>query len=222
MIQKTRSYLKEIELETVRSAHSGALSVSMVRGRHQLHTEKVIYSYEDLYRNFKVTANKIDWSRFKPTKVLVLGLGLGSVIQIMEKKSLLPLEITAVEIDEAVVYLLNKYTAQSFKSPIEYIIADAYHFIQTNTEKYDLILFDIFIDDLIPPKFESLAFTKKLASCLATSGLILYNRVAIEPDQIMRNMHHFENVFMKVFPRAHFLDIKTNWVLVSDRGWLKL
>ena len=220
-IQKSKSYLKEIELESVDSEHSNSLTVSMLRGRYQLHTEKVIYSYEDLYHNFRVTSNKINWSKFKPTKVLVLGLGLGSVIQIVEKKSKLPLEITAVDIDEAIMYLIQKYTAQHFISPIEYIIADAYNFILQNTQKYDLILFDIFIDDLIPPKFESLAFTKKLAASLSPNGLLLFNRVAIEPDQIMGNMHHFENIFMKVFPHAHFLDVKTNWVLVSDKRWLK-
>ncbi|MEP7322466.1 MAG: hypothetical protein ABI761_11125 [Saprospiraceae bacterium] len=220
-LQKSKSYLSEVVLETVESEYSKSLTVSMLRGRYQLHTEKVIYSYEDLYHNFRVTANKIDWVKFKPASVLVLGLGLGSVIQIVEKKTKPPLDITAVEIDEAILYLFNKYISPSVESPIEFIIADAYHFIYQNTRKYDLILFDIFIDDLIPPKFESLAFTKKLVSSLSPHGLVLYNRVAIEPNQIMGNMHHFENVFLKVFPHAHFLDIKTNWVLVSDKRYLK-
>ena len=82
-IAKTKSYIKEVPLEQVDSKYSQGLAVSVVRGRYQLYTDKVIYSYEDLYHNFRVTCNKIDWKLFKPKDILILGLGLGSVIQLL-------------------------------------------------------------------------------------------------------------------------------------------
>ncbi|MBK7608405.1 MAG: hypothetical protein IPK94_15305 [Saprospiraceae bacterium] len=220
-MNKGKSYFSEVLLETVSSDFSTSLSVCMTHGRYQLYTDKVVYSYEDLYKNFKITADKIDWKAFRPKNILVLGLGLGSVIQIIEKKNKQPLFFTAVDIDEAVLYLVQKYTASKFRSPIEYIHADAQIFIAQNNVKYDLILFDIFIDDLVPPKFETLVITKKLASALAPNGLLLYNRIAIEPEHIMRNMDYFDRVFNKVFPQAEFVNVKYNWVLVSDGSRLK-
>ncbi len=193
----------------------------MIQGRYQLYTDKVVYSFEDLYKNFTATANQIDWKRFKPEKILVLGLGLGSVIQIIEAKNKVPMHFTVVDIDEATHYLTKKYTAEKFKSPIEYIKADAYAYMVQNQQKYDLILFDIFIDDLVPLQFETREFIKKLASSLLPGGLLLYNRIALEPKHVMHNMEFLDQVFMKIFPRADFVDIKVNWVLVSDKSFLK-
>ncbi|HNR07555.1 MAG TPA: hypothetical protein PKM27_09590 [Saprospiraceae bacterium] len=218
---KGKSYLSEVPLESVDSKISQRLHVSMIRGRLQLTTDHVIYSWEDLYRNFRYASNRINWKKFKPKNVLVLGLGLGSVIQILERKVTYPLSITAVELDEGVLYLVKKYSASKFRSPIQYLCADAYDFVQQNRQKFDLILFDIFVDDYIPSQFESLAFTKKLASGLTPGGLILYNRIAMEPSQIMQNMEFYDQAFSKVFPDAEILQIKTNWVFASNKHLLK-
>lgn len=220
-LSKGKSYLSEIHLETVNSKISNQLHVSLVKGRLQLYTDRVIYSWEDLYRNFKSAIGRLNWSTFKPQNVLILGLGLGSVIQLIEKKSKKPLRITAVEIDEHVLYLVKKYSAAKFKSPVEYICGDAHAFILQNKKKYDLILFDVFIDDLIPPKFLSLSFTRKLSMSLSDSGIMLFNRIAMEPDQIMANMEYFDQVFSKVFPSSVILEVKTNWVLMTNKHQLK-
>ncbi len=218
---RSKSFLAEVPIETVKSEWSKGLSVSMVKGRYQLFTDKVIYSWEDLYKNFRITINKLKSSLFKPKKVLVLGLGLGSVIQIVEKKFKQHLEFTAVELDPAVLYLIHKYASGQFRSPVEFIQADAHAFVLQNTLKYDLILFDIFIDDLVPPQFEALSFIKKMSATLNPCGLLLFNRIAVEPDHILHNMHFYEHVFRKVFPQAAFIDVKVNWILVSDGKLLK-
>ena len=218
---KGRSYFSEVPLESVDSTISHRLHVSMTRGRLQLTTDHVIYSWEDLYRNFRYASSRIDWKKFRPKNILVLGLGLGSVIQILERKVSYPLSITAVELDEGVLYLVKKYSASKFRSPVQYICADAYAFILQNTQKFDLILFDIFVDDYIPSQFESLAFTKKLAESLSKGGLILYNRIAMDPSQIMHNMEFYDQAFSRVFPDAEILQIKTNWVFASNKHLLK-
>jgi spermidine synthase len=220
-LNKGKSYLSEIHLETVPSKFSKQLHVSLVKGRLQLYTDEVIYSWEDLYRNFRTAIRRLNWAKFKPESVLILGLGLGSVIQIIEKQSKRPMTITAVEIDEHVLYLVKKYSAAKFRSPVEYICGDAHSFIIQNKRKYDLILFDIFIDDLIPTQFLTLSFAKKLAQSLTESGIILFNRIAMEPDQIMASMEYFDQVYSKVFPSSVILEVRTNWILLSNKHQLK-
>ncbi len=220
-IAKTKSYIKEVPLEQVDSKYSQGLAVSVVRGRYQLYTDKVIYSYEDLYHNFRVTCNKIDWKLFKPKDILILGLGLGSVIQLIEKKNKHQLRFTAVDIDEMSFYLTQKYTSEKFRSPIEYINTDAELFVAQSKQKYDLIVFDIFIDDNIPTHLQSLRFMKKLAHRLSPDGVILMNRIAMEADQIMENMQFMEYIFKKVWPMASVIDVPPNWVLISNEKVLK-
>lgn len=215
-LHKPKSYLKEIELETVKSKYSKSLTVSMIRGRYQLFTNNVIYSYEDLYKNFKKTADRINWKLFRPKEVLVLGLGLGSVIQIFEKKCKEKMHFTAVDLDEACFYLTQKYTAPKFKSSVEYVHADAESFILQNKRKYDLILFDVFIEDKIPVQFQSLTFLKKLQQRLHSNGLLLMNRLAQEPHQVMDTMKYIDEVFNHVFPRGDFVHVSPNYILVSD------
>lgn len=220
-LTKTKSYLKEVPLEQVQSKYSKGLAVSAVKGRFQLYTDKVIYSYEDLYNNFRVTCNKINWIAFRPKEILVLGLGLGSVIQLIEKKNKQDLHFSAVDIDEMTFYLTKKYTAQKFRSPIEYINADAELFITQTKQKYDLIVFDIFIDDKIPSHLQSLIFMKKLQHRLHQDGILLMNRIALEPDQIMENIQFMEYTFKKIWPNARVIEVPPNWVLISDENVLK-
>ncbi|MEP7269832.1 MAG: hypothetical protein ABI844_19605, partial [Saprospiraceae bacterium] len=87
---------------------------------------------------------------------------------------------------------------------------------------YDLIIFDIFIDDVVPPELETLSFLRKIKQRMATNGLLLMNRISLEPDQIMHNIDYIEKVFKKVFPQSTFIDVRPNWVLVSDKGSLKI
>ncbi len=220
-LTKTKSYIQEIPLEQVHSKYSTGLGVSVVKGRFQLYTDKVIYSFEDLYNNFKVTCNKINWQVFKPKEILVLGLGLGSVIQLIEKKNKQDMHITAVDIDEMSFYLTRKYTSSKFRSPVLYVHADAELFIAQSKQKYDLIVFDIFIDDKIPTHLQSLRFMKRLNQRLQPNGILLMNRIAMESDQIMENMQFMEYIFKKIWTEAAIIDVPPNWVLISDEKVLK-
>jgi spermidine synthase len=221
IIRKGRSFFKEVLIESIPSRYSEMLTVSLIRGRYQLFTDQVIYSFEDLYKNFRTTASQIDWTRFKPRKILLLGLGLGSVIQIVEKKNKGQMEFTAVEIDEAAVFLTSKYTASKFRSPVEYIVSDAYAFVLQNQTKFDLIVFDLFIQDMIPVHFETISFLRKLKSSLGAGGALWLNRITERPDQILASMEYVETVFKKVFPLGEIIDVPPNWVLIESNQWLK-
>ena len=110
------SYIWPIQLEILSSEYHEQLEVLLINGRYQLCTEKAIYSYGDLYSNFNQAFSKLNFHDWHGKKVLVLGLGLGSIPTLLEKIYHLNCEYTIIEIDDTVIYLANKYTLPSIHS----------------------------------------------------------------------------------------------------------
>jgi spermidine synthase len=219
-IQKILSYIKDLSLEETFSEFNPHLEVLLVNGRHQLITKDAIYSYDDKYDNFYESFKKINWNKFKPQKVLVLGLGLGSVIYILEKKFKLLFDYTAVEIDSEIVRMAHKYTLRDLKSYVEVMLVDAENYLNITSENYDLILMDIFQSAKIPARFESEDFIEQLKSRLNQDGLLFYNRMNANESDKESNVI-FDSNFNHIFPNCRSIPIKDNLMYVSDKKYLQ-
>ncbi|MCB0583135.1 MAG: class I SAM-dependent methyltransferase [Phaeodactylibacter sp.] len=215
------SYLFEWHIESAPSEANPHLYVSLKNGRYQLCTANAVYSYEDLYTNFLWAFEHIQLDEVPGEDVLVLGLGLGSIPLILEKKFGRRYRYTAVELDESVVYLAGRYGLGQLSSPIATICADAYSFLLQNEEQYGMICMDIFLDDVVPRQFESPEFLEALKDALAPGGLLLYNRLADNPRDRRATQFFFERHFLSVFPQGAYLDVGGNWMLINHREALK-
>lgn len=213
--KKWLSYLFELHVESAPSTHNPHLYVSLKQGRYQLSTANAIYSHEDLYTNFLQAFQRIRLDELPIEEVLVLGLGLGSVPFMLERTLGKRYYYTAVEIDENVIDLANRYCLSQLDSPIITICADAYAFLLQNEQQYDLICMDIFLDDVVPPLFESPEFLEALRDSLTPQGLLLYNRLARTPEDRELSRAFFEGPFRTTFPQATFLDVSNNWILLN-------
>ena len=215
------SYFVELHIESAPSEINPHLYVSLKNGRYQLCTANAVYSYEDLYTNFLWAFENIDLDKLPGKNVLVLGLGLGSIPLILEKKFKRQYHYTAVELDESVIYLAMRYGLLGFSSPISTICADAYPFLIRNQEQYSLVCMDIFLDDVVPEPFETQEFLKGLKNALVPGGLLLYNRLADNPKDVETTRRFFEGPFLKTFPQGAYFDVGGNWMLLNDRRALK-
>jgi len=211
------SYLYEFRIEAVEGQHNPYLEVVYSRGRYRLDTENAIYSYEDLYTNFYYSFRQIKLHKQDIKNVLILGLGLGSIPLMLERDYKRKYHYTAIEIDEEVLYLANKYALHELQSPIEVLCADARLFVKTCTEKYDLVCMDIFLDDVIPSEFEQTDFLENLKTLIAPNGLLLYNRLFNTHEDKAVTAHFYEAIFSKTFPDATFLNVDGNWVLLNRK-----
>jgi len=218
--QKIISYIKDVSLEETFSEFNPHLEVLLVNGRHQLITKDAIYSYDDKYDNFYDSFKKVNWDKFKPQKVLVLGLGLGSVIYILEKKFKLIFDYTAIEIDYEIVRMAHKYTLKNLKSYVEVMLVDAETYLNITSENYDLILMDIFQSAEIPSKFQNIDFLKQLSSRINPDGMLFYNRMnASESDKDCNK--EFDSNFKRIFPNYESIKIKDNLMFVSEQKYLQ-
>ena len=209
------SYLWEQHIESAPSPLNPHLYVSLRSGRLQLSTANAVYSYEDRYENFVRAFDRVSLPTSTGAPVLLLGLGLGSIPLILEKRGL-DYDYVGVEIDESVVYLAQKYVLNHLRSPLQVITTDAVHFVEVWSTPFDLICVDIFLDDNIPLSVEQPVFLKSLRQLLTPNGLLLYNRLARTAEDLAANQQFFDAAFRSVFPTAAYLDVGGNWILLND------
>ncbi len=211
---KWYSYLIDIELEISSSEINEYLEVILTSGRIQLCTKKAIYSNEKRYDNFRRLFERMDFEKMRGKQVLLLGLGLGSVIQLLEAEKQ-NFYFTAVELDEEIIRLAEKYILHNLDTPINIISADALTYVKLAQEKFDLICMDIFIDDVVPDQFKTKEFCELLNNLLTESGTLVYNCPAFNRASSDNSKDFFENSFKKVFPEGKNLHIHKNYMLLN-------
>ena len=218
--RKWLSYLFERTLETVTDADGNDLSVILKNGRLMLVSNNAIYSYDDLYLNFKEAFLRMNKNLTENDNVLVLGLGLGSIPYIIEKILNQKPHYTLVEIDEEVIYLASKYGLSRLTANFEIQAADASAFIYQNSETYDLVCMDVFNDDLVPAHMTTSEFLILLKATLNEDGLLLYNRL-YQYEKDKRETDTFEHdAFSKVFPDYTYVEVEGNRVYYSSKQYI--
>jgi spermidine synthase len=159
---KIKSYFIDTLLEERNTPQNPVLRLYLSNGQLKLCTQNAVYSYGNYYYNFRDSFTMLDISNRNIRKVLVLGLGTGSIIQLLEKKYKLRADFDAVESDPEIVDMFHKYKNLITPSDIKIFTQDAFQFIQTHVTRYDLICMDIFADNLVPEMFESTEFLMNL------------------------------------------------------------
>jgi len=215
------SYVYELHIESTSSEYNPHLYVSLNRGRYQLCTANAVYSHEDLYDNFSSAFRQIKLDQLDIKKVLVLGLGLGSIPQMLEKVFQKNYQYTAIEIDEEVLYLANKYILKDLDSRMNFICTDALAFVHQSTETFDMITVDVFLDDEIPEDFQSIDFLEQVKNLLNPQGIVLYNCLAHTAKDRKLSKAFYDEKFSQVFQDSKMLNVKDNWMLVNRTDILK-
>lgn len=104
------------------------------------------------------------------SKVLILGLGGGVLANVLQQKGM---QVDAVDLDNRLPYVAHNFFNLSPK--VNLITDDARHYLNACSEKYDVLIFDVFKGEETPNHVltkESIEVTKKL---LHENGSILIN-----------------------------------------------
>ncbi len=211
-LKKILSYFIDIPIENRESQFSGKISVAISQGQYKLSTQNAIYSYGKKYTSFDTAFKAIDIQKQPIKSVLVLGLGLGSVIDLLEHHPTIQ-QIVAVDFDNVIVALAQKYLQSSLKTKTSFVCADAADFIKNNQKKFDLVLFDVFIEDLTPIPFMQIEFLNTLKQSIQINGILLFSKI----DDSMRSKienAQFEQKFSVAFPESFSIDANGNKIFV--------
>jgi len=212
-----------VEWPVVRTSSSlnPELNVVLHRGRYKLLTNGAIYSYGDLYSNFRKSFERLRWDEHTVRTCLVLGLGLASIPDMLVNRFHKQIRFTAVEIDEVVTKLAYDYVLNPKGIKIEVFTADAASFLQWHHGKYDMICSDVFVGDAIPVELQTEEALQAMKEMLLPGGLILYNRLSRYKPDIDKSLKFRDEVFLKVFPEGGYLDVEGNWMFVNRMSSFK-
>lgn len=121
----------------------------------------------------------------KPLRVLMLGMGGGSMAHHLFH--LLPnLQMTVVELRQAVIDCAFDYFQLPNEPEIEVVQQNALTFMAENQYEYDIILVDIFDAQGLPSEMGHDSFQQSIWQSLKSPGLVIYN-LWFQWDQTHRN-----------------------------------
>lgn len=159
--------------KTIISTFSGKLEITIKNGIKHLNTKNANYSYGALQLILKFGLNKINLK--KVNSVLLLGLGGGSVIQTLRDDFNYQKHITAVDIDPVIIDIAKREFDIKDSSTLKIICQDALQYVHQNTQQFDLIIIDLFIDIDVPKQFLELPFWETIIKSKSSNGVILFN-----------------------------------------------
>jgi len=198
-IKLISSYTFGIELERFKSHISNELIVYYIKGKYHLNTIHANYSYGELHHAFKKVLKKIKINKYPVKKCLLLGFGCGSVVSILQEELKMKCKITAIENDPVVIEIGKKYFNTEQFSNLEVVIDDAYHFVKKTNQHFDLIVFDIYIDNKIPFVFETEDFIKGLKNIMLPKGILVFNK-DVHAEEMKISFEELKVTFKRYFP----------------------
>ncbi len=204
------SYFYLVTIKKITSEYNPGLCIQMEAGRLLLNTTNANYSYGNLHKVFEEIFELIEIDNNPPEKLLLLGLGTGSVIDILQRQYGLHPQITAVEIDLAIIDSL-KFWNKTDLEKTEIIQGDAFEIIKNLKPGYNLIIVDLFIDLDVHPQINSKEFIEQIKFLLAHEGKILINYV------VNTNLQKQEFAEFQLLLLNYFKEIKGHEVMNMNR-----
>lgn len=188
LLKQFFSFIYPINVETISSERSGSLEVTLVNGKLVIDSENANYSYGSLQQVLKKGLSFIGKHKLEQLdSILVLGVAGGSVIQTLRSDFKLNAKITGVEIDADVIHLANTYFQLNKTTNLELITADAFEYISTTKNKYDLIIIDIFNDTQMPNELFEKKLWNSIYKTLTKRGLCLFNSIYTSKKELDKN-----------------------------------
>lgn len=188
MFHKLLSYLFPINIHKQNSDINKTLEVSWNNGKLVLDSKNTNYSYGSLQRALKKGLRFIGFERIKNFEnILVLGVAGGSVIKTLVDEIKYNRKITGVELDKNVLELANQFFKLNEVENLKLINEDAFEFVLKTTEKYDLIIIDIFQDTVMPNFLFEDFFINHVNTLMNVNGFILFNTMVLTDKDKERN-----------------------------------
>lgn len=188
----------------------------LVNGKKILNTKDANYSFGSLHRimRFALTQTKFE-SR---DDILLLGLGGGSVVDLIRNEFHLPNMIRIVDIDPVIIQIAREEFGLDSYTDTQIICQDAYDFVHETSNKHGLIIIDLFINNKVPEKFYDDVFWGNIFNILTLDGQIIFNTM-IETTK--------ENLFQNIVKRLEKNNFQvtihdkvdvTNVMILAKRG----
>jgi spermidine synthase len=196
-LNKIKSYIFPITVLKTESPFNPVLEVMLINGNYTLNSEHTNYSHGSLYSVFEKLFQKLNLDWEKVHDVLILGYGAGSIAEIIVQHKP-DCKITGVEIDAKVIEISEQYfKLKEFKN-VNVYCSSAQEYMASCMDSFDLIIIDLFIDQLVPREAETEAFLQQVKQALKPGGRVIFNKVTYTKainDESPIVTERYKNVF---------------------------
>ena len=203
------SFLFAHNIEERKSEVSGKVEVVYSKGKYVLDSVHANYSFGGLHAVFQKAFCQFKIKDRKINNALILGFGSGSIASILQHEYQKDVEIAGVEKDKEVLELAKKYFSLDKYRNLTLHCEDAFDFVLSCRDQFDLIVMDVFIDLDVPEKFSEEKFISLLENLLSGEGILFYNLV-IHNEKV-------RNKGAKLFKDLNSLIVKTEWCRISEQ-----
>lgn len=211
MLSKIISFVFPITRK-IKSEHNGYLELTLFNGKKLLNTLHANYSYGSLQRVLKFSLKQLELS--KTSNVLILGLGGGCVLRTLRDDFNYSGNITAVDIDPVIIDIAEKEFDIIPDNNTLIICDDAFDFVQKDNNKYDLVIIDLFIDNIVPDKFLTQDFWRNVLQRINIQGSIIFNTLCMPSTDIQPIEEKFKKRGLKY--KVYRYVENTNKVLIAN------
>lgn len=178
------------------------LEINISGGRKMLDTKNANYSFGAMHSVWRIALGKIKPEDHK--NILVLGMGGGSVVDLLMNKYNHKGKLTAVEYDPVIVKIAEEEFGIKTEKNLEVICDDAFKFIRNTKIKYDLIIIDLFNDSDLVEGVYDIKFWQDIKTHLTEGGIFLFNAFQPTPklNQLERQIT-LESFKLKVYEKVN-------------------
>jgi len=177
------SYVFPVLVAEYTSSVSGRIRIWLTRGKLVLDSPQANYSFGALHQVFREVFAETGFHEFPSGRMLLLGLGGGSVPTLIYGEMQLNLPITAVEVDPMMIRLAKEYFGAAHRPLLEIVEQDARIYVRQADQKFSTIVVDMFIDNEVPDDFATPVFLEQLHKLAEPDGRIYFNMITTDEAQ---------------------------------------
>lgn len=207
-IKNLISFVYPLTIETRSGSITSYLEVIKSGGKYVLNSQNANYSFGGIHLIFDELFHYIKIGKYNIKNVLLLGMGAGNAIFLLRQHGV-KCAVTAIEKDEVVIELAKKYFNIETYSSLKVINNDAFAYAAQTTEKYDLIISDLFIDGDVPEIFASIEYLQNLKRISNEQSCVIYNKMTELPVH-KRELVDLSEDFEHIFPGSEVLKLYAN------------
>ena len=188
-----------------KSRISGEIVVKEHLGKYSLHVQGLIQSGGIVKGIWKKPIRAVQRKMSVARQILVLGLGGGTVVQLI-KARWPEAKIIGIEIDPEIIRVGKKYFGLGKVTGLKTVQANAFSYVAKAHGEFDLVIVDLYLGHQLPRAVASDKFLGNVARLVADDGVAVFN--CLRGDE--KSLSDFERKLKKHFASTARIKTSTN------------
>lgn len=201
--KKLLSYVVPLVLEEGKTKLGQTYEVNFENGVKVLNSANTNYSFGSLHQIMLKGIEEV-LRKHQPKKVLMLGLGAGSALSVLNKKCQWSFNVTAVELDSDLIRIAEEHFDLKNYSNLNMINGDAAEQVKLlPAASFDFIIDDVFMDDTVPAFCRETSYIEACRRLLESGGIYMRNVMANGFEHMKLYEEELKNNFKDVYSLKH-------------------